>query len=292
MDEPFDPYYKWLGIPPQEQPPNHYRLLGLNLYEIDPDVISAAADRQMAHVRTYQSGPNADASQQILNKLAAARLCLLDPISRTTYNYELRATQSERLRSREPDDAFAQSLRGAVRYATLEAERQWLTFFRLPGAYLSLGSDVVNEGRFRDELCEQYCRLDEILHRYQALRPIPLQNSAEAASKRGIGSWRPPWLGDVARTIRLWFGTVAYHYRRRAVLRGIGRLAYSTHREASGPEHLVGRIEALQSALAETEDRLVKLSEVPQGQFLSPQRTAWLLAGLALLPILVLLWLL
>ena len=25
----FDPYYKWLGIPPEEQPPNHYRLLGI-----------------------------------------------------------------------------------------------------------------------------------------------------------------------------------------------------------------------------------------------------------------------
>ena len=27
----FDPYRKWLGIPPQEQPPNHYRLLGIGL---------------------------------------------------------------------------------------------------------------------------------------------------------------------------------------------------------------------------------------------------------------------
>ena len=38
----FDPYYKWLGIPPGEQPPNHYRLLGVSLFEPDADVIDAA----------------------------------------------------------------------------------------------------------------------------------------------------------------------------------------------------------------------------------------------------------
>ncbi len=35
----FAPYHKWLGIPPADQPANHYRLLGLNLFESDPDVI-------------------------------------------------------------------------------------------------------------------------------------------------------------------------------------------------------------------------------------------------------------
>ncbi len=35
MSDPnFDPYHKWLGIPPDEQPANHYRLLGLELFEM------------------------------------------------------------------------------------------------------------------------------------------------------------------------------------------------------------------------------------------------------------------
>jgi hypothetical protein len=38
VEEAFDPYRKWLGIPPEEQPPNHYRLLGIALFEDDPDV--------------------------------------------------------------------------------------------------------------------------------------------------------------------------------------------------------------------------------------------------------------
>jgi len=41
----FDPYYKWLSIPPDEQPPDHYRLLGVRRFEADADVIAAAADR-------------------------------------------------------------------------------------------------------------------------------------------------------------------------------------------------------------------------------------------------------
>jgi hypothetical protein len=90
MNGGFDPYHKWLGIPPGDRPPDHYRLLGLAAFESDADVVAAAADRQMAHVRTYQSGPHADVSQQLLNELAAARLCLLSPDRRLTYDTALR----------------------------------------------------------------------------------------------------------------------------------------------------------------------------------------------------------
>jgi hypothetical protein len=39
----FNPYHKFLAIPPAEQPPNHCRLLGVALFEADLDVIEAAA---------------------------------------------------------------------------------------------------------------------------------------------------------------------------------------------------------------------------------------------------------
>jgi hypothetical protein len=91
MDEPFDPYRKWLGIPLKDQPPHHYRLLGIELFESDPDVIDHAADRQMAHVRAFQSGQHAAASQKLLTELSAARLCLLTPATKATYDAQLRA---------------------------------------------------------------------------------------------------------------------------------------------------------------------------------------------------------
>ena len=90
----FDPYLKWLGIREATRPVNHYRLLGLELFESDRDVISMAADRQMAHIRTYQSGPNGKFSQQILNQLARARRCLLSEEKKLAYDQKLRVAMS------------------------------------------------------------------------------------------------------------------------------------------------------------------------------------------------------
>jgi len=87
--EAFDPYYRWLGIPPTEQPPNHYRLLGLVLFEKDPNVIDEAADRQMAHIRTHQGGKYAKATQKLLNEVSAARICLLNAEARAAYDAKL-----------------------------------------------------------------------------------------------------------------------------------------------------------------------------------------------------------
>ncbi|HEX3999087.1 MAG TPA: hypothetical protein VHX65_11090 [Pirellulales bacterium] len=86
MAESFDPYLRWLGIREAERPPNHYRLLGLDLFENDSDVIAVAADRQMAHVRTFQTGQYAPLSQRLLNELAAARICLLKPEKKAAYD--------------------------------------------------------------------------------------------------------------------------------------------------------------------------------------------------------------
>lgn len=90
--EPFDPYYHWLGIPPEEQPPNHYRLLGIKLFEENRSVIQNAADRQMAHLRTFQAGPHGRTSQKVLNEVSAARICLLSPEKKTAYDSHLAAT--------------------------------------------------------------------------------------------------------------------------------------------------------------------------------------------------------
>src|SRR5688572_17186582 len=92
MPAAFDPYVKWLGIRDPQRPPNHYLLLGLTLFESDAEVIEAAADRQMGHVRTYQTGPQSEISQRVLNELAAARLCLLAKEKKAAYDAQLRAS--------------------------------------------------------------------------------------------------------------------------------------------------------------------------------------------------------
>jgi hypothetical protein len=94
MDDHFDPYHKWLGIPPADQPPDHYRLLGLSAFEDDPTVIESSADRQMTHVRTFQTGRHGAHSQRLLNEIAAARLCLLKPEKKAEYDHQLRASRA------------------------------------------------------------------------------------------------------------------------------------------------------------------------------------------------------
>lgn len=90
MPEKFDPYYRWLGIPPKEQPPNHYRLLGIELFESDPQLIDSLALRHTGFLREITDGPNLPDAQRLLNELAAARRCLLDPQRKAAYDAGLR----------------------------------------------------------------------------------------------------------------------------------------------------------------------------------------------------------
>ena len=90
----FDPYHRWLGIPKSDRPANHYRLLGIPLFESNSDVIESAADRQMAHVRLSANGPRSDFAQQILNEIATARVCLLNSVSKVNYDQQLAALSS------------------------------------------------------------------------------------------------------------------------------------------------------------------------------------------------------
>jgi hypothetical protein len=109
----FDPYYKWLGIPPQEQPPNSYRLLGITLFEDDPEVIAAAADRQMAHVKSFAAGKYAAHSQQLLNELSKARVSLLNAERKARYDASLKKEAEERAVDASIDDFFSAELEAA-----------------------------------------------------------------------------------------------------------------------------------------------------------------------------------
>ncbi len=91
MSESFDPYHTWLGIPPAERPPNHYRLLGIPPFEPSELTIEHAANQRMAYLRTLQTGRHASDSQRLLNEVAAARICLLNPEKKAAYDEDLRS---------------------------------------------------------------------------------------------------------------------------------------------------------------------------------------------------------
>lgn len=102
MSEQFDPYLKWLGIFPKDQPPNFYRLLGIDLFVDDPDVIENAAHRQMSHVRTFGIGEHSALSQKLLNEIATAKVTLLVPAKKEVYDRELRSQLSPRREVQSP----------------------------------------------------------------------------------------------------------------------------------------------------------------------------------------------
>ncbi|MFP6618453.1 MAG: hypothetical protein VB877_03835 [Pirellulaceae bacterium] len=86
----FNPYHKWLGIPLDEQPASYYRLLGIAEYESDLDVIESAAERQMNYLRTFQTGPNFELAERLLNEVSEARVWLLDEQAKAKYDRQLR----------------------------------------------------------------------------------------------------------------------------------------------------------------------------------------------------------
>lgn len=90
MHDGFDPYHAWLGIPPEERPPSHYRLLGILPFENDPKVIQAAADERTGYLHAHQGGTHASLALRLLNEVAVARVCLLNPQRKKAYDRGLR----------------------------------------------------------------------------------------------------------------------------------------------------------------------------------------------------------
>ena len=81
-----DVYKDWLGIPDGPRPPDHYTLLRLVQFEDDAEKIRANYRKLNGHVRKYASGQYSIPSQELLNELAKAMLCLTDPERKREYD--------------------------------------------------------------------------------------------------------------------------------------------------------------------------------------------------------------
>ncbi|MCE9546688.1 MAG: hypothetical protein K8T25_14505 [Planctomycetia bacterium] len=89
MSDDFNAYEKWLGIPQAEQPPNHYRLLGIPLLAADADMIANAADQRMIYLRTFGTSQQRDLAERLLGEVSTARACLLNDAKKAAYDAEL-----------------------------------------------------------------------------------------------------------------------------------------------------------------------------------------------------------
>lgn len=85
-----DVYKDWLGIPESvERPPDHYQLLRVTMFDDDIDRIRAHYKKLNNHVRKYATGQYSVESQELLNELAKAMLCLTDPDRKRDYDESL-----------------------------------------------------------------------------------------------------------------------------------------------------------------------------------------------------------
>jgi hypothetical protein len=89
MAEELDVYRDWLQITETERPLSHYQLLRLKIFEDDTSKIRDHYRKLNAHVRKYATGPYAEQSQELLNELAKAMLCLTDAQRKREYDVAL-----------------------------------------------------------------------------------------------------------------------------------------------------------------------------------------------------------
>ena len=89
MDDDFDPYHKWLGIPKNQRPPTFYQLLGVSTEEEDPEAVHAASKQRQDYIRQFLTGPNRSHVESLLFQLQEARQTLLSPTLRDAYDSKI-----------------------------------------------------------------------------------------------------------------------------------------------------------------------------------------------------------
>ena len=89
MAKQLDVYRAWLGITDTARPLTHYQLLRLAKFEDDPARIRLHYRKMNGHVRKFATGDFAPQSQELLNELAKAMLCLTDTRRKGEYDASL-----------------------------------------------------------------------------------------------------------------------------------------------------------------------------------------------------------
>jgi len=89
MAKQLDVYRDWLGIAETARPLDYYQLLRLKTFEDDSVKVRGHYRKMNAHVRKFASGDYARQSQDLLNELAKAMLCLTDVQRKREYDATL-----------------------------------------------------------------------------------------------------------------------------------------------------------------------------------------------------------
>ncbi len=95
MPQTLDVYRDWLKITDTTRPLNHYQLLRLKMFEDNTAKVREHYRAMNTHVRKYAAGEFAKQSQQLLNELAKAMLCLTDAERKGEYDAAMGRKQAD-----------------------------------------------------------------------------------------------------------------------------------------------------------------------------------------------------
>lgn len=171
-----DVYKEWLGIPDGPRPPDHYELLRLVKFEDTTDKVRANYKKLNAHVRKYATGQYSVISQNLLNELAKAMLCLTDPERKREYDESLGRVFEEDESGVVPMERVLVKQghidRDQMKEAQEFSESHGLTM-RDAVVQMKLVDDQVSTQAFATELGVPYVDLEDMAPEFRILKRLP-----------------------------------------------------------------------------------------------------------------------
>jgi hypothetical protein len=123
MAKEIDVYKEWLDISEPARPLNFYQLLKLEMFDDDPANARNSYRKMNAHVRKYAAGEFGARSQELLNELAKAMLCLTDATRKAEYDVSLGRAEAKATKGRTLEEILVG--RKIVDSAGLEKARRY-----------------------------------------------------------------------------------------------------------------------------------------------------------------------
>jgi hypothetical protein len=178
MPPALDVYRDWLKIEDPQRPLNNYQLLRLKPFEDDIAKIRLHYQKLNAHVRKFAAGDYGPQSQQLLNELAKAMLCLTDEKRKREYDAALGRKQPAEGRRRTLEEILLAGK--AIDQAQLGKARDYAR---------AIGLET------RDALVQQkLVRPDVVMQAYAESLGLPYVELAEVGVDEGLAPKVPPLL--------------------------------------------------------------------------------------------------
>ena len=173
-----DVYKDWLGIPDGPRPPDQYELLRLVRFEDSIDKVRNNYKKLNAHVRKYATGQYSVISQNLLNELAKAMLCLTDPERKREYDESLGRVFEEDESAVVPMETVLVKQghidRDQMKEAQEYSESHGLTM-RDTVVQMKLVDDQIATQAYATQLSVPYVDLEDMAPEFRILKRLPQQ---------------------------------------------------------------------------------------------------------------------